>query len=613
MPNLFHKAPNTAVYLGESDGAERIKIRVEMRRKLDHEPIPDFDAFVGCPRRERLSNDAFAAKYGADPQEMAAVSSYCQTFGLTTILHHAARRHVEIEGTVSQFNAAFGIELKHYEKQHGKNRIVFRSHETPAQVPDHLHSMIIDVRGLSNEPLAIPPAYPPPVHGAVAPSLINAVYNVPAVSATNQTIGICILPGWGQYLTTDIQATCTLYGLTVPTIQTVIVDTISLGTDAESTLDVSMCVLFGGGAKVAPYQGNNIYDIIARMTFPNTGDPIVNVVTISAGVNENNINLNDLTFQDAALQGITCFSSSGDWGPTDSNGMIAALWPAVSPWCTGVGGTVIGAASGTTSSSNFVEWFWNDNQTFYYVGGGGVSVFFPLPSYQSSSNVPHTLTTAFTGTLGGAQGAGSPDLAANAAGDNSPINIYFNGSIVPGGGTSQSSPLMAGIFARVNAYLGFNLGYINPSLYAAPSNCTRQVNTGGPTNNTMIGSGTSPPTFVGYNVSTTGWNPCTGLGTINATNFATYITTQTYYIVVEAINSFGISVASATLGPYSPPPPQVTGVTATNPSLNSVAVVWNALSGALPVTYTVYYSTSPTGPFTVAASGVTTPSATITV
>ncbi len=84
------------------------------------------------------------------------------------------------------------------------------------------------------------------------------------------------------------------------------------------------------------------------------------------------------------------------------------------------------------------------------------------------------------------------------------------------GGTSSGCPQWAALVAIADQINGGPIGYINPALYAIGASSTRyaadfyDVTTGN--------NGLFAPTVPGY-VSTTGWDPVTGLGTPNAAVF----------------------------------------------------------------------------------------------
>jgi kumamolisin len=580
VKNLFHSLPALhSVDLGKTDPLASLSTTVVVRRKLGHDEIPGPEEFINCPPRERLSEEEFAQRYGASTEDIEAVKSHYQSYGITVVEEHLARRHVYLEGTVSQFNSAFGIEIKNYEKLHGKNLIKFHSHETPALIPDHLTEVVMGVMHLENQPHALPPAFFPPVTTTLSLSTTMAIYNSPTNTALKQTIGIGRFSGWGNWTLADLTSTCESWGVPfIPATQSIVISPISPGTDPEATLDVTMCALFGNGANLTIYDSTDLRAIVSRAVHPNSNEAACNILSFSFSASELNFDpALDTVFQDAAIQGVTIFASSGDWGITNALGTAVALWPAVNPYVTGVGGTTLGANSGLVSSSNFVEYAWNEANAYYFVTGGGVSVNDAKPSFQNSVTIPATLTTVSTGKLNGAAGRGVPDISANASPE-AGVLYYYTGTQIASAGTSASAPMMAGMFARINAALGRNVGWINPTLYASGNTAfIRKLSAGGPVNNTMINTPTglnAGVTFAGYPTSTTGWNACVGLGMVNGGNFLSYVqanglvsppippiappappavTSTNYYIKVVAVNAAGPGPDSSIYGPFTVP------------------------------------------------------------
>jgi kumamolisin len=98
--------------------------------------------------------------------------------------------------------------------------------------------------------------------------------------------------------------------------------------------------------------------------------------------------------------------SSGDSGAfTASKKQAQASYPASEPWVLACGGTTIGNMNG----SSFTEYIWNDTwQGGAGATGGGISARYPVPSHQSSVEVPKRNRT-------GTAGRGVPDIAGNAS------------------------------------------------------------------------------------------------------------------------------------------------------------------------------------------------------
>jgi subtilase family serine protease len=111
-----------------------------------------------------------------------------------------------------------------------------------------------------------------------------------------------------------------------------------------------------------------------------------------------------------------------------------------------------------------------------------------------------------------------PDVAADAYGHTGMVLVVSAGrgqiNILPGGGTSGSTPFWAGIIALANQYAGHDLGFVNSALYAIAR---------GPSYHAAFHDITKgnnavefpPQTFRGY-AAAPGWDPVTGLGSPDA-------------------------------------------------------------------------------------------------
>jgi kumamolisin len=154
------------------------------------------------------------------------------------------------------------------------------------------------------------------------------------------------------------------------------------------------------------------------------------------------------------------------------------------------GGTKVVASNGKITS----ETVWNELTNQEGATGGGVSRFFPLPSYQTSAKVPVQPETKF-------KGRGVPDVS----GDADPVtgyNVLVDGKKQVIGGTSAVAPLWAGLLALVNQHLGTPVGFVNPLLYQIGTAAFRDITSG---SNGASGVFAAGP----------GWDACTGLGSPN--------------------------------------------------------------------------------------------------
>lgn len=151
-------------------------------------------------------------------------------------------------------------------------------------------------------------------------------------------------------------------------------------------------------------------------------------------------NLLDSLLVRLGLAGVGSFASAGDFGSTcNGQPFPGVAWPASSPFLTAVGGTrlVLNAANERTNEVVWNDLTWTSANGGGGAGGGGLSGFSPRPPYQRG--------LAFSGNR-----RGVPDVAAHAS--SFPAwPVVLAGNWVTDGGTSASSPLLAGAFAVLSA------------------------------------------------------------------------------------------------------------------------------------------------------------------
>ena len=171
-------------------------------------------------------------------------------------------------------------------------------------------------------------------------------------------------------------------------------------------------------------------------------------------------------YLDAAEHDVTVLAASGDQGASDVRSMTpygyvyfthrTVDWPASDPLVTAVGGTFVDRAGRGRAKPDSV---WNTTTEFSgpAASGGGVSTIFPRPSWQSG-----------VASVVGAR-RGLPDVAMEAS-PQDPALIYMSfpgeaSGFYPVSGTSEATPLFAGIVAVADQVAGTSLGLLNPALY----------------------------------------------------------------------------------------------------------------------------------------------------
>ncbi|HEX3827949.1 MAG TPA: protease pro-enzyme activation domain-containing protein [Sporichthyaceae bacterium] len=177
----------------------------------------------------------------------------------------------------------------------------------------------------------------------------------------------------------------------------------------------------------------------------------------------------------AFSEGRTLFVSSGDGGSScvvlslpvvgGGNGQVnqvvpAMDYPAASAWSTAVGGTVLTQGKDGARS---------DEQAWAF-GGGGSSLFIPEPDWQkpeAAVNRPCLpMKTDGTAQKSGQICRGEPDVAALSGNGSEGLRIVNYNEPAAVGGTSLSSPLMMGMWARVAAAAAKPLGPAAATIYA---------------------------------------------------------------------------------------------------------------------------------------------------
>jgi subtilase family serine protease len=234
-------------------------------------------------------------------------------------------------------------------------------------------------------------------------------------------------------------------------------------------------------------------------------------------------------YTDADRHHVTVLAASGDSGATDVKldgqtfyTVPATNWPASDPLVTGVGGTQLHLdANGSRLSADTV---WNDTysgpaQQFIFgdsgptplAAGGGKSVFFSRPSYQN-------MVRQVVG-----RSRGVPDISMSAA-CNGAVDVYQSFGGEPAGwyptcGTSEATPLFAGVVALAAQVAHHPLGLINPALYLMAARHQPGL--------TDVTSGSNSVSFTQNGRSYTvhgftagpGYDLASGLGTVDAAAF----------------------------------------------------------------------------------------------
>ena len=340
----------------------------------------------------------------------------------------------------------------------------------------------------------------------------------------------------------------------------------------ESDLDVQQSGAIAPNATVLAYVTPNI----SSSTFLNgfeaaASDNLADVISCSWGEAELNYFSNALTggqdmtfyltafhdaFAEMAAQGQTVFTDADDNGAFEVNRFQYPVFPTVGqppaytpvysihhpssdPLVTASGGTTVpftAAYKGypTVDVAQEQAWSWSYfplgalaqgeglaaaeaqvELNFAVAGGGGVSIYWPLPSYQKGlAGVTATMTGQALYQLGsspqllatepgGFAGRNIPDLSADADPDTGYFYVQGGTTYDYYGGTSFVAPQFAGTLALMVEKLGHRVGQLNPLLYALQAS----------------GAGVARDITTGDNwgyLAAPGYDQTTGLGVIDA-------------------------------------------------------------------------------------------------
>ena len=225
---------------------------------------------------------------------------------------------------------------------------------------------------------------------------------------------------------------------------------------------------------------------------------------------------------------VTVLTAAGDSGAADVGldqstyyAFRVTSWPDSDPLVTGVGGTQLHF---TAKGAPAAPTVWNDTYNTKaneftdgnagpdpLASGGGLSMFFTRPAYQNGVR----------DVVRGSRGV--PDISMSAA-CNGSVDTYGTFGGAPAGwsqtcGTSEATPLFAGIVALADQVAGHPLGLINPALYRlAAEGAPGIVDIRSGNNTVSFSQGGHEHTVRGFN-ATKGYDLASGLGTVNAAYF----------------------------------------------------------------------------------------------
>ena len=421
-----------------------------------------------------LTVDQFVASYAPTTAQVASVVNYLMANGFTNIQVEPNNLMVTADGTPVQVQSAFNTLLGSFQQ----NGQTVYANLSDAQVPSALGGTVAAVLGLTNAGKMSPPIHAQPAATPSVPTVhfytpqnFWTAYDVGSTPTGGATTIAIFAEGDLTQVIKDLRVAETVNQLPQVPVQIVPVGLASPDTAGQDEwdLDTQMSTGMAGTVrKLLIYDTTSLTDSDVALMFNKFAHQnAAKAGSASFGLCEafafldGSMLVDDEVFLEAAAQGQTVFSSTGDNGSACPVGAAAngvplsgvpgtVLYPASSPYVVAVGGTTLFTNSDFTYNTE-IGWV---------AGGGGTSAFEISPFWQS----PVSPTSAV--------GKGVPDVAMDAdlasgaltyigcQPGQDPNNCQF---IV--GGTSLSSPLALGVWARFQSSHGNKLGFAAPAFY----------------------------------------------------------------------------------------------------------------------------------------------------
>jgi pseudomonalisin len=468
-------APNTIL---------RINVALAMRDRTDAEILVRRETTPGDPLYgTQVTPAQYTAMFNPTSAQANAVAGYLAKSGFTNITIEPNHLLVSATGSAAVASAAFHTSFGVYNV---KGRLAY-ANTTPAYVPVQFAGTVLAVLGLNNAyqmtpalrrstrvtPMtsAGPRATPPPCVNPGPICLANSytgqgfqkAYDAANTPTGGQTSIAVFAEGNVSQVVTDLRTYESAFGLPqVPySVRPVGIPSPDIAGLIEWDLDTQSSTGIAQTVKhLYVYDTTSLSDSDVALEVNHfVTDNLAKIGNASFGICESfafldgSMLVDDEEFLEGAAQGQTVFSSTGDNGNgcpviaatgVPGTGVPENSYPATSPYVIGVGGTTLFTNSPGGTYNSEVTWMG---------GGGGVSQHDGSPYWQSGI-VPIVYRTV---------GKTLPDISMD--GDpNTGAVIYMGGTQQFVGGTSLSSPLAMGSWARLMT-CHRTLGFAGPPLY----------------------------------------------------------------------------------------------------------------------------------------------------
>jgi hypothetical protein len=512
-----------------------------------------------------LTPGEFGQRFGPSANDIAKIDDWLQSQGFTVEKPSNGRQFLLFTGTSAQVESAFQTEM-HLYRVNGKTHI---ANAKPATIPSALAPAVSGIASL-NSFTRWTPQYQATYHLApnplvktnsgplTGPADLAAIYDSAPLQKANvlgQGESIALIEE-SNIVIKDVTDFRTISGLPAATVNVIVNGTdpgLVYGEETEAIADVEYAGAFAPDAALnvvvtASTEFNQGIDLSTAYAVDNDVAPITSLSyggceTLNDTYSANSVALYKAAYEQGAAEGISHFVSAGDWGGDTCGNLDAASGSGYgvnaigdSPWNVSVGGTefimpdanVYFPPPNYTATGYVPESAWNDYENpedgRLLAGGGGVSINYTKPAWQTGPGVPADSARDV------------PDVSL-VSGDNLAYMVCeadqggncSQGDSIGLIGTSLASPSWASIQALVNQKnneLG-GAGNPNPVYYrlAAGSNSPFHDITVGDTKlpdncfNTVF-CNPSPSDLVGYEAAP-GYDLATGLGSVDVNKLVT--------------------------------------------------------------------------------------------
>lgn len=555
-----------------ADKVMNIHVTLNVQNKAALDTLVRNQYTPGNPQYGRYLTPAqFTAQFAPSAAQAQKVVDYLKSMGFTKVALSGSRLVVNATGTSAQVEKAFNTRLVQYQKD-GRS---VRANLTDMQVPASLEGIVMAVIGPNNSPgyqTALEQqrsrAVFPPLTAQASRALALARNAAPRATAAGTPQVVTSFPptAWDKaydagttpdgsqsaiaistYASEDVSVVDDLrqmerqYGL--PYVPVEVRETAPFSTptpsgsaDDEWDLDTqSSTAMAHNVKKLIIYASEDTTDLVTQYDeFATRADAIAGNMSYGTceligftGLLLPDIASSDAQFERAAAEGLSWHASTGDDGgvcsPINALGLplagvpLIANYPDSSPYVVAVGGTSLI----TDASFNY------SFETAWLSGGGGFSLLEGAPTWQNGIVPTATLNAVTLLQLpsillgsGTGIGRGVPDISLDAGIYLPEAAIASAADTIVGGthyavvGTSLSSPLAVGTWARFQSAHCNNLGFAAPAYYA--------LDTTGGLLSTATGFHDVTLGTNGDYIATTGWDYTTGFGSpdLSAVNAA---------------------------------------------------------------------------------------------